>query len=212
VQDAAAALPARLLGDVNGLAVADLCAAPGGKTAQLAAAGASVTAVDQSRERLARVEANLKRLGLTAGIVAADVLKWAPPGRFDAVLLDAPCTATGTIRRHPDIAWLKKPEDIAALAKLQAAMIDRAADLLKPGGTLVFCTCSLEPEEGEQHLARLQSSPDWAISSVSAEEIGGLAEAISPAGAVRTLPFHLDNADPRLGGLDGFFMMRLKRR
>jgi 16S rRNA (cytosine967-C5)-methyltransferase len=212
VQDAAAALPARLLGDVRGLRIADLCAAPGGKTAQLAAAGAKVTSVDQSKDRLKRVDANLKRLRLEADIVVSDVLKWSPGERFDAVLLDAPCTATGTIRRHPDIAWLKKPEDVAALARVQAAMIDRAADLVRPGGTLVFCTCSLEPEEGEHHLERLRSSPDWSISPVSADEIGGLAEAITPAGAVRTLPFHLDNADPRLCGLDGFFMMRLKRR
>ncbi len=212
VQDAAAALPARLLGDVRGLRVADLCAAPGGKTAQLAEAGAKVTAVDQSKERLGRVESNLKRLGLEAGIVAADVLKWSPGERFDAVLLDAPCTATGTIRRHPDIAWLKKPEDIVSLARLQAAMIDRAAGLVKPGGTLVFCTCSLEPEEGEQHAKRLQSSPDWSIWPISADEVGGLADAITTAGTVRTLPFHLDNPDPRLCGLDGFFMMRLKKR
>jgi 16S rRNA (cytosine967-C5)-methyltransferase len=212
VQDAAAALPARLLGDVRGLRVADLCAAPGGKTAQLAAAGAKVTAVDQSKARLTRVEANLKRLDLKAEVVAADILKWSPPGRFDALLLDAPCTATGTIRRHPDIAWLKRPEDVASLAKVQAAMIDRAAGLVKPGGTLLFCTCSLEPEEGEHHRDRLRSSPDWSISPVSADEIGGLAGAITPGGTLRTLPFLLDNADPRLCGLDGFFMMRLKRR
>jgi len=212
VQDAAAALPARLLGDVRGLQVADLCAAPGGKTLELAAAGARVTAVDQSRERLARVEANLRRVGLHADIVAADILKWTPAGPFGAILLDAPCTATGTIRRHPDIAWLKKREDVQSLARVQAAMIDRAASFLKPGGTLVFCTCSLEPEEGEHHLARLESSPLWSVLPISADEIGGLAEAISPAGAVRTLPFHLYDADPRMSGLDGFFMMRLKKR
>ena len=153
MQDAAAALPARLLGDVKGRSVADLCAAPGGKTAELAAAGAEVTAVDISASRLKRVDENLRRLGLTARVETADILKWAPGEKFDAVLLDAPCSATGTIRRHPDIPWLKQPQDIATLAALQSRMLDRAAELVKPGGTLVYCTCSLEPEEGEAQVA-----------------------------------------------------------
>ncbi len=147
VQDAAAALPARLLGDVSGRTVADLCAAPGGKTAQLAAAGARVVAVDRAPARLERLRQNLARLQLTAELVAADVTQW-QAGPFDAVLLDAPCSSTGTIRRHPDIPWLKRAADIAALAALQRRLIARAAELTKPGGTLVYCTCSLEPEEG----------------------------------------------------------------
>ncbi len=154
VQDAAAALPARLLGAVAGLRVADLCAAPGGKAAQLAAAGAHVTAVDRSPARLARLQENLDRLSLKAELVCADVAEWeAEP--FDAVLVDAPCSSTGTIRRHPDVPWLKQPADIDKLAALQRRLIERAAALTKPGGTLVYCTCSLEPEEGEDIVAGL---------------------------------------------------------
>ncbi|HVY19982.1 MAG TPA: transcription antitermination factor NusB [Bauldia sp.] len=205
VQDAAAALPAKLLGDVAGKRIADLCAAPGGKTAQLAAAGAVVTAVDISSPRLERLAANLKRLNLAAETVASDVLKWQPAAEFDAILLDAPCTATGTIRRHPDVVWLKRAEDVAALAKLQAKMIDHALGLLKPGGTLVYCTCSLEPEEGEGHAAGRTVDP------IRPDEVVGLAEIITPAGTIRTLPSHLPNANPRLAGLDGFFVMRLRK-
>ena len=182
VQNAAAALPARLLGDVAGKRVADLCAAPGGKTAALAFAGARVTAVDISATRLERVAANLARLALGAELVAADVLAWQPPEPFDAILLDAPCTATGTIRRHPDIPWIKRPEDVAGLAGLQARMIERAAAMLKPGGTLVYCTCSLEPEEGERHLARLGDGNRLRLVPVVPAELGGLAEAITPRG------------------------------
>ena len=211
VQDAAAALPARLLGKVAGKRVADLCAAPGGKTAALALAGAEVTAVDISATRLRRLAANLARLGLEAETVAADILAFEPSAPFDAILLDAPCTSTGTIRRHPDIAWLKRPEDVAALAPLQARMIDRAVAWLKPGGTLVYCTCSLEPEEGEQQLARALERHDVRVAPVEPAEIGGLAEAVGASGAVRTLPSHLAMANPRLSGLDGFFIMRLKK-
>jgi 16S rRNA (cytosine967-C5)-methyltransferase len=205
VQDAAAALPARLLGNVAGKRIADLCAAPGGKTAALAAAGAEVNAVDVSAPRLQRLSANLQRLKLTAATVASDVLKWHPAEPFDAILLDAPCTATGTIRRHPDVAWLKRPEDIAKLSKLQADMIDHALTLLKPGGTLIYCTCSLEPEEGEVHAG------GRAIDPIRPEEVGGLAEIITVAGTIRTLPTHLPNANPRLAGLDGFFIMRVTK-
>jgi 16S rRNA (cytosine967-C5)-methyltransferase len=210
VQDAAAALSARLLGNVSGKRVADLCAAPGGKAAQLAHAGAHVTAVDISEQRLVRLRENLERLRLSAETVAADILAWQPAGLFDAVLLDAPCTATGTIRRHPDIPWLKRPSDVVALAALQARMIERAVGLLKPGGVLVYCTCSLEPEEGESHgpmLARLGLTPI----PISASEVGGLAEALTPDGSVRTLPCHLPNAEPRLSGLDGFFITRHRK-
>jgi 16S rRNA (cytosine967-C5)-methyltransferase len=205
VQDAAAALPAKLLGDVAGKRVADLCAAPGGKTAALAATGAIVTAVDISKPRLERLAANLQRLNLAAETIVADVSKWNPPDRFDAILLDAPCTATGTIRRHPDVAWLKKEEDVASLAAVQKKMLAHAATLLAPGGTLVYCTCSLEPEEGEAHLADLPLTLD----PISLEEIG-IPEAVTPQGTVRTLPTHLPNEIPRLAGLDGFFIMRLK--
>jgi 16S rRNA (cytosine967-C5)-methyltransferase len=213
VQDAAAALPARLLGDVAGKSVADLCAAPGGKTAALAAAGAHVTALDVSAERLKRLSANLARLGLAAGTVAADLLAWQPAEPFDAVLLDAPCTATGTIRRHPDIPFLKRPDDIATLAATQARMVDKAVALLKPGGTLVYCTCSLEPEEGEEQLARALHRHPVQLLPVAPAEVGGLAGLVTPAGAVRTLPSHLpDAAEPRLGGLDGFFIARFQKR
>ena len=155
VQDAAASLPAKLLGEVRGKRVADLCAAPGGKTAQLAQAGALVTAVDSSARRLERLKANLARLKLDAETVAADLLDWQPENRFDAVLLDAPCSATGTIRRHPDIPYLKQPSDVAELAVLQEKMLGKALDMLAPGGVLVYCTCSLEPSEGPAQIAKL---------------------------------------------------------
>ena len=211
IQDAAAALPPKLFGDLRGKRVIDLCAAPGGKTAALAVAGADVTAVDVSAQRLERLTANLKRLSLDATTVAADALTWMPPEPVDAVLLDAPCTATGTIRRHPDIAWLKEPKDVASLAELQTRMIARAAAMLKPGGTLVYCTCSLEPEEGEAHLAPTLAHLPLTLLEVTPDEIGGIAEAITSAGTIRTLPTHLPNPNPRLSGLDGFFVMRLKK-
>ncbi len=210
VQDMAAALPARLLGDLTAKRIADLCAAPGGKTAELAAAGAHVTAVDISANRLKRLSANLARLNFSAETVAADIFAWQPAEPFDAVLLDAPCTATGTIRRHPDVAWLKTAEDIATLADVQARMIDRAATLLKPGGTLVYCTCSLEPEEGEAQLTAAPARTGLAPKPIGLGELGGLAAAISPAGTLRTLPCH--DAGPGVPpGMDGFFVMRLQR-
>lgn len=211
IQDAAAALPARLFGDVGGRRVADLCAAPGGKTAQLAQAGARVTAVDISPLRLERLKENLVRLKLTAEPVAADILEWSPNEPFDAVLLDAPCTATGTIRRHPDIPWLKRPQDVTTLAELQARMIDRAIAMLRPGGTLVFCTCSLEREEGEDHLARTLDRHKLEPLPIEPAEIGGLAEAVTLEGTVRTMPFHFALDTPRLSGMDGFFIMRLRK-
>jgi 16S rRNA (cytosine967-C5)-methyltransferase len=211
VQDAAAALPAKLFGDLRDKKVVDLCAAPGGKTAALAEAGALVTAVDISAERLQRLAANLKRLSLTATTVAADALAWMPAEPLDAVLLDAPCTATGTIRRHPDVASLKQPEDIATLSALQTRMIERATAMLKTGGTLIYCTCSLEPEEGEAHLAPTLARLPLTLVPVTPDEIGGLAEAVTSMGTVRTLPTHLSNSSARLAGLDGFFVMRLKK-
>ena len=180
MQDAAAALPARLLGDVRGKSVADLCAAPGGKTAQLAPAGAQVTAVDRSEPRLARLRQNLARLQLNAEVVKADAAQW-QGGPFDAVLLDAPCSSTGTIRRHPDIPWLKSEADLAKLTALQTRLLDHAVTLLKPGGTLVYCTCSLEPEEGEDQIAALlgralRRAPQ---SRSAPDEIGGQAELLT---------------------------------
>jgi 16S rRNA (cytosine967-C5)-methyltransferase len=211
VQDAAAALPPGLLGPVAGKRIADLCAAPGGKTAALALAGANVTAVDISASRLRRLRDNLSRLKLTAEIVTADILQWHPEEPFDAVLLDAPCSSTGTIRRHPDIARLKRPDEIATLSALQAQMIDRAVAMLRPGGILVYCTCSLEPEEGEIQFEKAVSRHCLKPLPVEPAEIGGLDEALTPAGAVRTLPSHLAAADIRLAGLDGFFIGRCQK-
>nr|WP_238858241.1 16S rRNA (cytosine(967)-C(5))-methyltransferase RsmB [Faunimonas pinastri] len=213
VQDAAAALPARLLGDVAGLHVADLCAAPGGKTAELAAAGADVTAIDLSENRLKRLAQNLDRLGLSATLKAADVLAYEPEAPFDAILLDAPCSATGTIRRHPDVAWLKTPEDVATLSALQAKMLDRVAGWVKPGGRLVFCTCSLEPQEGEAHIEPfLRAHPEFRLEPVLPAEVGGLAHVVTGSGTLRTLPCHdagTANAEP---GMDGFFAARFVRQ
>jgi 16S rRNA (cytosine967-C5)-methyltransferase len=216
VQDAAASLPARLLGDVRDLAVADLCAAPGGKTAQLALAGARVTALDRSPARIARLNENLARLTLQADTVVADVLEWpAHPnhGAFDAVLLDAPCSSTGTIRRHPDVPWLKTEADLGVLTGLQQRLLDRAVELLKPGACLIYCVCSLEPEEGAAQIARLLSrDARFVRKPIGAKEVCGRAEFLTGDGDLRTLPFHLPDADPRWSGLDGFYAARLVRR
>ncbi|MET3889938.1 16S rRNA (cytosine967-C5)-methyltransferase [Bosea sp. OAE506] len=211
VQDAAAALPVRLLAPQPGERIADLCAAPGGKTAQLAAMGAQVTAVDRSGPRLRRLRANLERLGLSADIVTVDASQWQAEA-FDAVLLDAPCSATGTIRRHPDVAWTKSPEDRDKLVALQARLLEAAARLTKPGGRLVYCTCSLEPQEGEAQIeAFLKAHPDFVRKPVEAGEIGGLTEAIDRNGDLRTLPHQLRNETPRLSGWSGFYATRLIR-
>jgi 16S rRNA (cytosine967-C5)-methyltransferase len=212
VQDAAAALVARLAGDVRGKTVADLCAAAGGKTAMLAAAGAKVTAVDVSAQRLERLRANLGRLRLDAEVVEADVSSWAPGRTFDVVLLDAPCTATGAIRRHPDILRLKGPEDVARMAQTQARMLAHAATLVASGGLIVYATCSLEPEEGEQQTAAfLAAHPNFARQPVAAAEIGAEPEWISADGDLRTLTFHGAQSPPELAGLDGFYAARLRR-
>jgi 16S rRNA (cytosine967-C5)-methyltransferase len=215
VQDAAAALPVRLLAPQPGEMIADLCAAPGGKTAQLAAAGAHVTAVDRSAKRLERLHDNMTRLGLHAEIVTADATKFRG-GPFDAILLDAPCSATGTIRRHPDVAWTKTDDDLGRLMALQARLLDHAVNLLKVGGRLIYCTCSLEPEEGEDQIeallkrcdhitrARFDRSDMIALGSE-------LACAINAQGELRTLPFMLPADESRLAGLDGFFAARLIR-
>jgi 16S rRNA (cytosine967-C5)-methyltransferase len=211
VQDAAAALPARLFGDIDGKAIADLCAAPGGKTAQLAQAGAHVTAVDRSPARMARLRDNLARLSLEAEAVVADAVEWqGAAASFDGILVDAPCTSTGTIRRHPDVAWLRQETDIATLASLQKRLLQKAATLLKPGGTLVYCTCSLEPEEGEAAIsALLAAESGLRRAPIVPAEVAGLAEIVTPQGDLRTLPCHLPNADPRFAGLDGFYAARL---
>jgi 16S rRNA (cytosine967-C5)-methyltransferase len=207
VQDLAASLPARLIGRGTGSAL-DLCAAPGGKTLQLAAAGWDVTAVDQSDMRLARLHENLERTGLTARVVVADLLDWAPEAPANAVLLDAPCSATGIFRRHPDVLHRVRPSLIAEMAALQGRLLDRAADWVRPGGTLVFATCSLEPKEGEAHLAPfLAAHPDFAIDPVRGEEVP---DGVDPLenGTLRTLPGMIADA----GALDGFFIARFRRR
>ncbi|WP_434054672.1 MAG: transcription antitermination factor NusB [Roseibium sp.] len=213
VQDAAASLPARLLGDVHGQRVADLCAAPGGKTAQLAAAGAEVTAVDISKGRLKRLDENMQRLNLAVQTVASDLRDYVPAAPFDAVLLDAPCSATGTIRRHPDVAWIKKPYDIEKLGDIQHLLLDRVLDWVRPGGLIVYCTCSLEKAEGElqadafrdRHSGKVELVP------VDAQEVGGLPHLISEDGYLRCLPHHKAVAGEEIRGMDGFFAARFRR-
>jgi 16S rRNA (cytosine967-C5)-methyltransferase len=202
VQDLAASLPARLLGPADGRRVLDLCAAPGGKSLQLAAAGWQVTALDISKRRMERLQENLSRIGLGAKLVTADALTWEPETPFDAVLLDAPCTATGTCRRHPDVLHRIGPAQIAEMAQLQARLLERATGFLSSGGTLVYAVCSLEPEEGEDQLARIALTPD----PIRIDELpAGLAP--RPQGWLRTDPGMLAEH----GGLDGFFMARLRR-
>lgn len=228
VQDAAAALPARLLladglwgaGGIAGRTVIDLCAAPGGKTAQLAAAGARVTAVDRSAPRLQRLQRNLERLGLSAAVEVGDVARWTPAEPADAILLDAPCSATGTIRRHPDVARLKQPDDVARLAALQHRLLNRAIDMVRPGGVVVYCTCSLQPEEGEDQITRLLSRRgDVVREAVTADEVRLLPSAgvdvVETPGALVTSDGDLRSTPGQWaarGGLDGFFAARLRRR
>jgi 16S rRNA (cytosine967-C5)-methyltransferase len=203
VQDLGASLPARLLGPGEGRRVLDLCAAPGGKTLQLAAAGWQVTALDRSALRLARMRENLARTGLTAQLVTADALAWEPDAPFDAVLLDAPCTATGTCRRHPDVLHRIGPRAIAEMAELQAALLARASAWLAPGGRLVYAVCSLEPAEGEAQAAAVSLAPD----PIRAEELpSGLAP--TEQGWLRTDPAML----AQVGGVDGFFIARWRNR
>ncbi|MES1150339.1 MAG: transcription antitermination factor NusB, partial [Dongia sp.] len=206
VQDFAASLPMKLLGEVAGKRVLDLCAAPGGKTAQLAAAGAKVTALDRSAPRLARLEQNLARLGLQAECVAADGATWTGAQDFDCVLLDAPCSATGTLRRHPDVAWLKDPRDLPKLSALQDRLIDAALRLAKPGGTVVYCVCSLQPEEGRARIdAALARHGDASHAPFGANDASGMPELLTQEGDLRTLPCHLGDK----GGMDGFYAARL---
>ncbi len=209
VQDAAAAIPARLMGDISGKRVIDLCAAPGGKTAQLAAAGAIVTAIDRSQRRLDRLISNLHRLDFSVEAIVADASVWQPRAKSAGILLDAPCTATGAIRRHPDVPHLKSPDDVTRLAVVQERLLAAAAEMVAPGGTLVYCTCSLEPEEGVQQVRRfLERDVPFRRAPVQPSEVGGLEMFLTPDGDLRTLPSHLGEID----GIDGFYAARLIRR
>lgn len=209
VQDAAAALPARLFGDLAGREVVDLCAAPGGKTAQLATAGARVTAVDRSSRRLERLISNLQRLELPIAAVGADALTWRPPHPVEAVLLDAPCSTTGAIRRHPDVPHLKFPEDVARLSVVQENLLRAAIEMLRPGGTLIYCTCSLEAEEGPERVESLfYAGAPIERREIEPAELGAPPEWITAAGDLRTLPCHFGEYD----GIDGFFCARLVKR
>ncbi len=208
VQDVAASLPARLLGPLEGRHVIDLCAAPGGKAAQLAAAGARVTSIEASEKRAERLRENLERLKLNAEAIVADATEWRAPEPAVLALLDAPCTATGTIRRHPDIAWQKTPEDVTRMAELQEKLVRTAIDMLVPGGILVYAVCSLQPEEGEGLIKKvLKAGLPLARVPIAAEELFGLPVEVTDLGEVRTLPSHLVDQ----GGMDGFFIARLQR-
>lgn len=206
VQDLAATLPARVLHPTSGERVLDLCAAPGGKTAQLLAAGAVVTSVERDATRAEKLRGNLRRLGLTSEIVVADLLNYAPEEPFDAVLLDAPCTATGTIRRHPDIMWTKGPADVMSMAAMQQLLLAKAATFTAPDGRLVYAVCSMEPEEGPDIVERfLEAHPDFARLPIGEAETGFLP---TPEGDLRTHPALL----PDTGGIDGFFIARLTKK
>ena len=204
VQDAAAALPAKLLHACPGERVADLCAAPGGKTAQLAATGARVTAVERDASRLRRLHENLARLQLDVDVVQADAASWTPPALFDAVLLDAPCSATGTIRRHPDVARLKRPRDLIDMVAGQDRLLAAAAAMLRPGGRLIYAVCSLQPEEGPGRVGAL---PGLRPDPFTPAELDGVAAALTNQGALRTHPGLWADR----GGMDGFFAARFVR-
>lgn len=212
VQDVAASLPARLFGNIEGKRIADLCAAPGGKTAQLAAQGAKVTAIDLSANRLKRLQANMQRLNLTVDTWAGNLKDFKPDALFDAILLDAPCSSTGTIRRHPDILWTKDQSDIVKLAQLQLELLLASIALVKIGGTIVFANCSLARQEGEELIDKvLLMRDDLEIIPILPEEIGGMAELILPQGTLRTTPADLKRETPQLSGMDGFFAARFRK-
>lgn len=206
VQDLAASLPVKLLGDVAGKHVLDLCAAPGGKTMQLAARGATVTAVDRNKNRLKRLEANLARTGLDATIKTADASQFAPEAPADAVLLDAPCSATGTLRRNPDVIWTKSPDDVTKLAALQSRILDHAFTLLPPGGLMIYCVCSIERAEGPDQIdAFLGRTPEAQLQAISPDEVGGMTDLITPQGTLLCLP----SLRTEMGGMDGFFAAKI---
>jgi 16S rRNA (cytosine967-C5)-methyltransferase len=219
VQDAASALPARLLGDLKpgslkGVRIADICAAPGGKTAQLCHAGAEVTALDISETRLKRLSQNLERLQLSAKVRVGDARKFKPDVPFDAVLIDAPCSSTGTMRRHPDVAWTKQPRDILSLSRIQLELIEAAANMLRVGGVIVYANCSLLKDEGERVVARfLAANPDFILEPVTPLRDGEALAAFADAqGCLRTTPNMIPNDNPALQGMDGFFAARLRHR
>jgi len=209
VQDASAALPVHLLGnDLTGKKIIDLCAAPGGKTAQLAARGAEVTALDRSAKRLEILKENIARLQFDSAVdvVVGDGSVWQPVEPVDVVLLDAPCSATGTIRRHPDILHLKTDKDVAQLRGIQMRLLENSALMLKSGGTLIYCTCSLQKSEGEEQVDQfLTKHPEFTRAPISAAEVGNIDTLVSDQGDARVLPFHLA---PH-GGMDGFYVARL---
>ena len=210
VQDAAAAIPAKLLGDIRARTVVDMCAAPGGKTMQLAAMGAHVIAMDRSVQRLKVLEENLKRVRLESRVKveAADGAAWRAPQKVDFILLDAPCTATGTVRRHPDVMHLKTEKDMMRLADTQARLLENACDNLAPGGVVVYCTCSLQKAESEKQVERiLATRKDMKRDPIRPLEVGDIKGVLTTEGDVRVLPFHL----AALGGMDGFFVARLRK-
>ena len=208
VQDAASAIPAKLFGNVKGALVLDLCAAPGGKTAQLADYGARVIAIDRSPLRLELLRKNLARLHLDSQTIEADAADWKPEEPVSFVLLDAPCSATGTIRRHPDIAWQRTPDDIKRLTDIQDALLQSAVEMMADDGILVYSVCSLQPEESEQRIeALLSKNPSVVRLPIKPAEVGGACELLTPAGDLRTLPLHLDT----FGGMDGFYAARLRK-
>jgi len=209
-QDVAATLPVQILGDVKGKRVLDMCAAPGGKTMQLAAKGAIVTALDKSEARLERVTQNLKRTKLTAEIVCADALEWEPEeGQYDIVLLDAPCSATGTFRRHPDVLYNRSPKDVANLVRLQDKLLAKAGQFVRPGGILLYCTCSLMPKEGQPRVdIFLQNLPDFRLIPILEADGLALPEDAFSGGSLRSLPYYLEDK----GGMDGFFIAQLERK
>ena len=209
VQDVAASLPVKMMGDVSGLRVLDMCAAPGGKTLQLAAAGANVTAIDRSETRLERVSENLKRTKLAADIRAIDAFDFPEAeGNFDVVLLDAPCSATGTYRRHPDVLYNKTPKDVSKLSRLQEKLLEKAASLTAPEGALLYCTCALQPEEGEVQLKRfLDNWTDFRLISPINAILSDIPEAVTEEGYVRSLPHFLGEK----GGMDGFFIGLMRK-
>lgn len=210
VQDAAASLPAMLLGDVNGLAVADLCAAPGGKAMQLAAAGARLTAIDMSAQRLTRLRENTARTGLAMDVVQADARTWRPDAKLDAVLLDAPCSALGVVRRHPEGVWRRDPKDFVRFPAVQRALVDAAADMLKPGGRLVYSVCTPAPEEGRDVVEAAIAGGAWRRAPIRDAEVPGFADSLTAEGDLLTAPIAAETEAPQTR-CDVFYIARLER-